>query len=84
MIATDHKPLLGVPNDQDLETIENPRMLALKKKGLAQNFQSIHLTRKKKPVEQMQHPETLQVDQMIWVSEPCRRGGRCLVWGELC
>ena len=35
VVATDHKPQLGVLKDQDLETIENLRMLALKEKILA-------------------------------------------------
>ena len=47
VIATDHKPLLGVLNDRDLETIENPRMLALKEKTLAYNFHTIHLPGKR-------------------------------------
>ena len=38
IIVTDHKPLLGIFNNRDLSTIENPRILRLKEKTLRYRF----------------------------------------------
>ena len=41
-VATDHKPLLGIFNDRDLGSIENPRVLSLKEYTLAWKFDIVH------------------------------------------
>ena len=43
IVATDHKPLLGLLNDRSLASIENRRLLNLKEKTLAYNFKVIHV-----------------------------------------
>ena len=47
VVAIDHKPLLGILRERDLEKIENPRLLALKEKNLPFNFKTIHLPGRK-------------------------------------
>ena len=37
--ATDHKPLIRIFNDRDLDTIENPRIRNLKEKSLQFQFE---------------------------------------------
>ena len=39
ILATDHNPLTGILNDRRLDSIENPRLLKLKEKTLAFDFQ---------------------------------------------
>ena len=42
VIATDHKPLLGILNDRALDRISNPRVQSLKEKTLPWRFTIIH------------------------------------------
>ena len=35
LIATDHKPLLGILNDKEIDSIDNSRLVKLKQKTLA-------------------------------------------------
>ena len=42
LVAVDHKPLLGIFNDRDLESIKNPRLRKLKEDTLAWRFSMIH------------------------------------------
>ena len=42
LIATDHKPLLGVLNNRDLQSIKNPRLRSLKENTLAWRFSIMH------------------------------------------
>ena len=43
MVATDHKPLLGVLNNRHLGDIKNERLLSLKEKTLPYRFSIIHI-----------------------------------------
>ena len=43
IVAVDHKPLTRILNDRSLESIENPRILRIKEKTLAYNFQITHV-----------------------------------------
>ena len=43
MLATDHKPLLGILSDRSIEDIENPRLQRLKEKTLRFRFSVCHL-----------------------------------------
>ena len=43
IVATDHKPLIKILNDRELETIANPRLLQLKEKTLMYRFRIIHI-----------------------------------------
>ena len=42
LVAVDHKPLLGVFNDRDLQSIKNPRLRSFKEDTLAWRFSIIH------------------------------------------
>ena len=42
VVATDHKPLLGIFNDRALDKISNPRVQSLKEKTLPWRFSIIH------------------------------------------
>ena len=42
-VATDHKPLLRILNDRDLDTIVNPRLLRLKERTLPWNFEMVYV-----------------------------------------
>ena len=42
-VAVDHKPLLGVLNDTELDNISNPRLCRLKEKTLGWNFNIVHI-----------------------------------------
>ena len=42
-VATDHKPLLSILNDRALDTITNPRMLRIKERTLAWQFDMVHV-----------------------------------------
>ena len=43
LVAVDHKPLIRIFNDRQLDTIENPRLLHLKEKSLSYQFEIIHV-----------------------------------------
>ena len=43
LLATDHKPLLGVLSDRNIEDISNPRLQRLKEKTLMFRFSICHL-----------------------------------------
>ena len=43
LLATDHKPLLGLIGDKALEDIENPRLQNLKEKTLRYAFDMVHV-----------------------------------------
>ena len=43
VVATDHKPLLKILNDIDLDTIVNPRLLRLKERTLPWNFEMVYV-----------------------------------------
>ena len=43
IIATDHKPLLGILNDKELDSIDNSRLVKLKQKTLAFRFSIVHV-----------------------------------------
>ena len=47
LVCTDHKPLLGIWNDKEMEIIENPRLIRLKEKTLGWRFKIIHVPGKK-------------------------------------
>ena len=47
LVCTDHKPLLGVLGDKELEKIDNPRLLRLKEKTLGWKFRIIHVPGRK-------------------------------------
>ena len=47
LVCTDHKPLLGILNDKEMEKIENPRLIRLKEKTLGWRFKIIHVPGKK-------------------------------------
>ena len=49
IIATDHRPLLGIFNDRDLESVENPRLRKLKEKSLVFRFSMTHVPGRKHP-----------------------------------
>ena len=42
-VAVDHKPLIKIFNDRELDTIDNPRILSLKEKALMYNFKIQHI-----------------------------------------
>ena len=42
-MATDHKPLLSILNDRALDTITNPRMLRIKERTLAWQFDMVYV-----------------------------------------
>ena len=46
-VAVDHKPLLGILNDVELDRIENPRLRRLKEKTLGWNFRVVHIPGKR-------------------------------------
>ena len=46
IIATDHKPLVGILNDRPLSEISNRRLLNLKEKTLAYKFDIVHVSGK--------------------------------------
>ena len=50
VVATDHKPLLGVLNNQHLGDIKNERLLSLKLKTLPYRFSIIHIPGQKQKV----------------------------------
>ena len=43
ILAVDHKPLVKIFNDRELESISNPRLLQLKQKTLMYTFRIIHI-----------------------------------------
>ena len=43
IVAVDHKPLIRILNDRALESIENPRLLRLKEKTLAYEYEIVHV-----------------------------------------
>ena len=43
IVAVDHKPLIHILNDRALESIENPRLLRLKEKTLAYEYEIVHV-----------------------------------------
>ena len=47
LVCTDHKPLLGILNDKEMEKIDNPRLIRLKEKTLGWRFKIIHVPGKK-------------------------------------
>ena len=47
VVATDHKPLVGILNDRPLTEISNRRLLNLKEKTLPYQFEVIHISGKK-------------------------------------
>ena len=47
IIATDHKPLVGILNDRPLTEISNRRLLNLKEKTLVYQFEIVHISGKK-------------------------------------
>ena len=46
VVATDHKPLLGILNDRALDRISNPRVQSLKEKTLPWRFSIMHCSGK--------------------------------------
>ena len=42
-VATDHKPLLAILNDRALDTIVNPRLLRIKERTLAWQFDLVYV-----------------------------------------
>ena len=42
-VAVDHKPLMKIFDDRQLDTIDNPRILSLKEKTLMYNFRIVHI-----------------------------------------
>ena len=42
-VAVDHKPLIKIFDDRQLDTIDNPRILSLKEKTLMYNFKIMHI-----------------------------------------
>ena len=42
IVATDHKPLVGVFNNRELDSIDNPRLFRLKESTLGWSFKIIH------------------------------------------
>ena len=43
VVAVDHKPLLGILNDKDLESIDNGRLVKLKEKTMSYKFKLVHV-----------------------------------------
>ena len=43
VVATDHKPLLSILNDRALDTVVNPRMLRIKERTLAWQFDMVYV-----------------------------------------
>ena len=43
IVATDHKPLLGILNDKELDSIDNGRLVKLKQKTLTYRFDIVHV-----------------------------------------
>ena len=43
LLATDHKPLLGILSDRSIEEVENPRLQRLKEKTLRYRFSICHV-----------------------------------------
>ena len=43
IVGTDHKPLLGILNNKELDKIDNPRLFRLKVKTLPWKFSIIHI-----------------------------------------
>ena len=43
IIATDHKPLLGILNDKELDNIDNTRLVKLKEKTMKYQFNLVHV-----------------------------------------
>lgn len=66
IIAVDHKPLVGILNDRELSTIDNPRLLQLKEKTLMYRFRIIHAPGKS---EIMKIPDTTSRNPVPEVSD---------------
>ena len=49
VIATDHRPLLGIFGEKKLENIENPRLRKLKEKTMAFRYSMVHVPGRKHP-----------------------------------
>ena len=47
LLATDHKPLLGILSDRSMEDVENPKLQRLKEKTLRFNFAICHVPGRK-------------------------------------
>ena len=60
VIVTDHKPLLKVLGDRDIEDIHNPRLLRLKESTLLWKFTLVHL-----PGKVNFGPDTLSRQEMV-------------------
>ena len=59
IVATDHKPLLGILNDRSLNDIPNRRLLNLKEKTLAFKFTIVHVPGKRNAADAAsRHPTT--------------------------
>ena len=43
IVATDHKPLLGILGDRALESIDNPRLVRIKQRTLPWNYELKHV-----------------------------------------
>ena len=43
IIAIDHRPMLGIFGDRDLESVDNPRLRKLKEKSLVLRFTMTHV-----------------------------------------
>ena len=75
LLATDHKPLLGILSDRSIEDVENPRLQRLKEKTLRFNFSICHVPGKlnnvadaasRYPTTQPEEGDTLgQLDFML-------------------
>lgn len=88
ILATDHKPLLGILNNRSLEEIENPRLQKLKEKTLRFRFSVIHVPGRRhktadatsrQPVQKAE-TECLMIDgTMISIDEYMEGLGRCVL-----
>ena len=47
LVSTDHKSLLGILNEREMEKINNPKLIHLKEKTLGWSFKIIHIPGRK-------------------------------------
>ena len=48
IVATDHKPLLGILGNRALDTIDNPSLVRIKQRALPWNYDLMHVPGKQK------------------------------------
>ena len=70
VVAVDHKPLLGVLSDKEMDNIDNPRLYNLKEKTLRYRFSLVHVPGKN-TVPLMLLPGIQSVTKTTWRYQQC-------------